>query len=348
MSAIAELQERIRAAAAQSAPLRIVGAGSKDFYGGELTGEPLRTTTLNGIVAYEPAELVVTALAGTPLADVEAALAARRQMLAFEPPRFEHRGTIGGAVAAGLSGPRRAYAGAIRDYVLGVRVIDGQGRALRFGGQVIKNVAGFDVSRLFAGSLGTLGLITEVTLKTLPQPAHELTVIREADAATAVRLCNEWAGQPLPLSATCHHEGRLYVRLSGATAAVEAAVAQLGGERLEPAATFWSSLRDHTHAFFASATTVWRLSVPSTVAPIDCAGPQLIEWGGALRWLTGDVPSELRERLAKLGGHATCFRAPTRNAAPFQPPPPALLELQRRLQHAFDPRGIFAAGRLYL
>jgi glycolate oxidase FAD binding subunit len=345
MSAIAELQERIRDAGSRSTPLRIVGSGSKDFYGGAVRGEALHTSSLNGIVDYEPAELVLTVQAGTSLTEVEATLASRGQMLAFEPPRFGGRGTIGGAVAAGLSGPRRAYAGAARDFVLGVRVIDGRGRALRFGGQVIKNVAGFDVSRLFAGSLGTLGVLTEITLKTLPLPQYELTLVQEADAAAAIRTCNEWAGQPLPISATCHHDSCLYVRLSGAEPAVRAARERIGGELLDDADAFWDAVRDQRHAFF-DTVQLWRITVPATTPPLDILSPQLLEWGGALRWVAGEIPAATRAQMAAAGGHLTCFRDTPRNDAPFQPLPAPLLELHRRLKHAFDPHAIFNPLRM--
>ena len=347
MTAVSDIQQRVRDAAASATPLRIVGSGSKDFYGGPLVGEPLSTATLVGIVDYEPAELVVTVQSGTPLADIDAALDARGQMLAFEPPHFGAAGTIGGALAAGLSGPRRAYSGAARDFVLGVRIIDGQGRALRFGGQVIKNVAGFDVARLMAGSLGTLGVLTEVTLKTLPKPSTEVTLVRAATEAQALTLCNEWAGRPLPISATGHLDGHLYVRLSGASAAVNAACGQVGGERLRDDAAFWTALRDHSHAVFTQAQTVWRISIPSTTPPLGLAAEQLIEWGGALRWIVGDLQSDARERIAALGGHVSCFRSVARSTFAFQSLPSALHELHRRLKHVFDPMAILNRNRLY-
>lgn len=347
MLTIGDIQQRVQDAAASATPLRIVGCGSKDFYGGALIGEPLSTTALDGIVDYEPAELVITAQSGTPLAAIEAALAARGQMLAFEPPHFAAAGTLGGAVAAGLSGPRRAYSGAVRDFVLGVRIIDGRGRVLRFGGQVIKNVAGFDVARLLAGSLGTLGVLTEVTLKTLPQPDVELTLVHAADEARALELCNTWAGRPLPVSATCHLDGRLHTRLSGATAAVTAARAQLGGEIVHDGAAFWSAIRDHSHAFFAHARTLWRISVASTLPPLGIDAPQALEWGGALRWIAGDLSAAERERIANLGGHVTCFRSAQRAHVAFQTVPAALHTVQRRLKQVFDPANIFNRNRLH-
>jgi glycolate oxidase FAD binding subunit len=347
MSDLHELSERIRAAAARRQPLRIRGAGSKDFYGGPLHGDLLETSALRGIVDYEPSELVLTARAGTPLAEIEAALAQGGQILAFEPPRFGDHGTLGGAVAAGLSGPRRAYAGALRDFVLGLRLVDAAGLEHRFGGQVIKNVAGFDVSRLVAGSLGTLGLISEVSLKTLPLPAVETTLRFELDQATALLRLNQWAGQPLPLSASCFHDGLLHLRLSGAEAAVRKARERLGGEPADEPG-FWDGIRDQHASFFSGAATLWRVSLPPTAAPLDSALPQLIEWGGALRWLAGDADAALLRRLAaQLGGHATLFRAADKSAGAFQPLPPALLALHRRVKAALDPAGLFNPGRLY-
>ena len=241
---------RIRAAYAEGSPLILQGGGSKTFYGNADEGEVLSTRTLTGIVDYQPKELVLTARAGTPLDEIETALAERNQMLAFEPPHFGGAATLGGSIATGLSGPRRPYAGAARDFVLGVRMIDGTGQPLRFGGQVIKNVAGYDVSRLMAGALGTLGLITEVSLKVLPKPAAETTLQFELDEAGAIKNMNRWAGQPLPLSATSWHADLLTVRLSGAESAVHAARAQRGGELLHDAAAFWQRLRDQATPFF--------------------------------------------------------------------------------------------------
>jgi glycolate oxidase FAD binding subunit len=339
-------RERILAAVAD-APLRIRGGGSKDFYGQDTRGELLDTRAYSGIVAYEPTELVLTARCGTPLAEVEATLAERGQMLAFEPPRFG-AGTIGGCVAAGLSGPRRAAAGAVRDFVLGIKLLDGEGRALAFGGQVMKNVAGYDVSRLACGSLGTLGLLTDISLKVLPRPAAEASIRFELSQAEALRRLNEWSGQPLPLSASCWHEGVLTLRLSGARAAVAAAQARLGGEAVADVVEFWSGMRDQRHAFFADASApLWRLSLPSTAAPLDLPGAQLIEWGGAQRWLRGGEAGRVRAAAAAAGGHATLFRGGDKGDGVFQPLSPPLHTLHRRLKDAFDPRRVFNPGRLY-
>ena len=342
-----DIVSAVRAAHDSQAPLRIRGGGSKDFYGGMLAGEVLDVAGHRGIVAYEPTELYITARCGTPLAEVEAALAERGQMLAFEPPHFG-AATVGGCVAAGLSGPRRQQAGAVRDFVLGVRLVDGAGQVLDFGGQVMKNVAGYDVSRLVAGSLGTLGVLAEVTLKVLPKPVAEETRVFEMDDTEAIARLNRWGGQPLPVSASFWHDGRLWLRLSGAQAAVAAARGRLGGQLAVDAAQHWSSVREQTHAAFAGSP-LWRLAVPSTAPSPGLDGLRAIEWGGAQRWYAGDLEA-VRGAAARVGGHAVLFRAAEslrcREGA-FEALPPALLALHRRLKKAFDPRGILNPGRLY-
>lgn len=330
----------------ENRPLCIRGSGSKSFYGREVSGDALDVAAYQGIISYEPTELVLTARAGTPLSEIEVVLAHNRQMLPFEPPHFGPGATLGGCVATGLSGPRRAYAGAVRDYVLGVRMIDGQGTDLRFGGQVMKNVAGYDVSRLMAGSLGTLGLLLEVSLKVLPLPVEELTLRFDMKESEALDRMNRWAAQPLSLSATSYHEGALTVRLSGASAAIKSVRQKLGGEVVEEADAFWRSVREQYHPFFQNAHTLWRLSLPSTAPAVE--GQQLIEWGGALRWLSGDVNAAFIRKLAvELGGQATLFRSPEPGFEPFHPLKGVLLELHQRLKKNFDPHGIFNPGRLY-
>jgi glycolate oxidase FAD binding subunit len=347
------LIERIRAAHADGLPLIIQGGGSKTFYGSADEGEILSARPLTGVVDYQPKELVLTARAGTPLAEIEALLAEQKQMLAFEPPHFDGAATLGGSIAAGLSGPRRPYAGAARDFVLGVRIIDGTGQPLRFGGQVIKNVAGYDVSRLMVGALGTLGLMTEVSLKVLPRPAACATLQFELTEAVAIEKMNQWAGQPLPLSATSWHAGLLSVRLSGAPSAVQAAQARLGGEPLKDADAFWQRLRDQTTPFFDKHPStqnqgLWRLAVKSSTPPLNLGDRQWIEWGGAVRWLVSDLPAAtLREAAHRAGGHATLFRGVTPVDGAFTPLTPALLTLHRNLKQRFDPRGILNRGRLY-
>jgi glycolate oxidase FAD binding subunit len=337
------LQDRIRDAAARGTPLRLRGGGSKDFYGNEPRGEFFDTRGYAGIVSYEPTELVVTARCGTPLSDLEQELESHHQYLAFEPPHFGPDATLGGCVAAGLSGPRRASAGALRDFVLGVKLVDGRGRALGFGGQVMKNVAGYDVSRLAAGSLGTLALIAEVSLKVLPRPASEATRALEIAEDAAIEAMNRWAGQPLPVSATLWHRGRLLVRLSGSEPAVRAAAQKVGGSALE-SQNVWNEVREHTHAFFGGAEPLWRLALPSSSPPLGLPGETLIEWGGAQRWVRG---GDARDAARKVGGHATLFRSGSKSGGAFSALDPVLLDLHRRLKAAFDPAGILNPGRLY-
>jgi len=347
---LAYLQDRIRDAAARRAPLRLRGGGSKDFYGGALAGEVFDTRGYAGVVSYEPTELVVTARCGTRLEELEATLEASGQMLAFEPPRFGADATLGGCVAAGLSGPRRAAAGAVRDFVLGARLLDGRGRELSFGGQVMKNVAGYDVSRLLAGSLGTLGLILEVSLKVLPRPAAELTLQLEFPEQGAIEALNRWAGQPLPISASAWRGGDLGLRLSGAPSALRAAARKIGGRPMDPAQAgrFWSGIREHADPFFAGDAPLWRLSLPSQATALGLPGEQMIEWGGALRWLrTRADAAAVRAAAERAGGHATLFRAADKTAGAFAPLSPVLLRLHRELKAAFDPAGIFNPGRLH-
>jgi glycolate oxidase FAD binding subunit len=350
---IEQLSNTVREAGREQRPLHIQGSGSKSFYGHAVQGTTLDVTPYRGIVSYEPTELVLTARAGTPLAEIEAALANQRQMLPFEPPHFGAGATLGGCIAAGLSGPRRAYAGAVRDYVLGVRIIDGKGDDLRFGGQVMKNVAGYDVSRLMAGSLGTLGVLLEVSLKILPLPAEELTLRFDMAEREALETMNRWAAQPLSLSATCYCEGVLTVRLSGAVAAIKSVRQKLGGEVVQDAERFWLSVREQQHEYFKSAKDLWRLSLPSAAVTINVpfsnvSTRQLIEWGGALRWLASEASSAtIREAAAALGGHATLFRSNQSNDEPFHPLTPPLLVVHQRLKKTFDPHGIFNPGRMY-
>jgi glycolate oxidase FAD binding subunit len=344
-----EFKERIAAAAHAGTPLRLHGGGSKDWYGQTLQGEPLDTRAYRGIVAYDPTELVVTARCGTPLAELERVLAEQNQMLAFEPPHFG-AATVGGVVASALSGPRRQCAGAVRDFVLGAVLLDGQCCAQRFGGQVMKNVAGYDVSRLLAGSLGTLGLILEVSLKVLPKPFFETSLRFALNQADALAQLNAWGGQPLPISASAWHDGTLTLRLSGADAAVKAARRRLGGEEMPEATPFWTALREQRDDFFAAAgeAGLWRLSLPSVAAPLALPGRQLIEWGGAQRWLHSSADAAaIRAAAIQLGGHATLFRGGDKSAGVFQPLAPTLAKIHLRLKNAFDPAGIFNPGRMY-
>jgi glycolate oxidase FAD binding subunit len=343
---IPELCERVREAAARKSALRIRGGGTKDFYGASVAGEIVEMSPYAGVVAYEPKELVLTVRAGTPLAEVERVLEAERQMLPFEPPHFGPGATIGGAVAAGLSGPRRPYAGAVRDFVLGARIVNGKGEDLSFGGRVIKNVAGYDVSRLMAGALGTLGVLTEISFKVLPRPVEETTLAFEMDEAEAIRQANTWAGQPLPISATAWQDGVLRVRLSGAPPALAAARARMGGSE-SPDAAHWHALREHELPFFRAAT-LWRVSLPQAREPLELGARPLVEWGGGVRWVAGEQDAlALRSTVERAGGHATLFRAADKSAGAFHPLKPAILKIHKRLKAAFDPAGILNPGRMY-
>jgi len=362
-AALNQTIDRVRAAYADRRPLRLRGGGTKDFYGQALQGEILDTRVLTGIVSYEPSELVVTARAGTPLAELEAVLAEQGQVLAFDPPSFGAGATVGGMVAAGLSGPTRAAVGSARDYVLGVHMVNGRGELLQFGGQVMKNVAGYDLSRLLCGSLGTLGLLTEVSLKVLPRVTAQATLRFECDQAAALLQLRRWAAQPLPVQASCWVEDAgqqlLYVRLGGARAAVAFAVKTMGGIQEDEGrvASDWVALREQTLPFFARQDDecLWRLSVPDTAPvlpmPPSGAGP-LLEWGGALRWVKAPASAmqALRASVAAVGGSTQLFRhaasAGERLPQVFEPLGEPLARIHRELKKQFDPHGIFNPGRM--
>ncbi len=345
---IADLQARVKHHAAHRIPLSISGTATKIFYGGKIVGEPLVLSSYSGVIDYQPRELVLTVRAGTPLAVIETVLAAEKQMLPFEPPYFGEGGTIGGIVASGLSGPRRPYVGAVRDFILGTRLLSGKGEVLRFGGQVIKNVAGYDVSRLMSGAMGSLGILLDLTFKVLPRPVAEITLCFEANQTDAIRRMNEWAGKPLPLSATMWYQGKLMVRLSGGKNL--AAVRQkMGGEKMpdHTAAAHWRNIANHAHIFFQGDMPLWRLSLPQTAAPLGLENPELIEWGGGLRWLRGDWDAKiLRSQVQALGGHATLFRGGDKSAGVFHPLDPVLAKVHRNLKNAFDPANILNRGRM--
>jgi glycolate oxidase FAD binding subunit len=357
-AAVTAIVERVRAAHAAGEPLRIRGGGSKDFYGEEPTGALLDVTALAGDADHEPTELVVTAPAGMKLVELETQLAAHGQCLAFEPPRFAPGSTVGGMVAAGLSGPARASAGSARDHVLGVTMVSGTGELLHFGGRVIKNVAGYDVSRVIVGSLGILGVIVEVSLKVLPIAEAEATLRFDCKPREALARLHAWGARPLPLDASAWWNGNLIVRLRGSQAAVAEGQAALGGEPIAPAAAtpFWQGLRDHTDPFFAAAddaiahqdATLWRLSLPQSAPLLGLAGDELIEWHGAQRWLATALPAaQVRDAAAAVGGHATAFRARDKSAGAFAPLAPPVRAIHERLKRAFDPKGILNPGRLY-
>jgi glycolate oxidase FAD binding subunit len=353
-TALERLATQVREAAAARRPLVIRAGGSKDFYGNETPGERLDPRAYAGVVAYEPTELVLTARAGTPLADVERLLAGAGQMLAFEPPHFGAQATLGGCVAAGLAGPRRAAtgpaSGGVRESVLGARLLDGRGVVLSFGGVVIKNVAGYDVSRLLAGSLGTLGVLLEVSLRVVPKPSAERTLVLDLDGPAALLRMTALGREPLPVSATVWEAGRLAIRLSGAESAVAAAAGRLGGALLGAveAEAFWRSVREQTRPFFAMGPRLWRVALPANRPPLGLAGEECLEWRGMLRWLVTDATAEvIRARAAALGGHATLFRGPRAGTEVFTPLAPAVARIESRLRAEFDPAGIFNPGRMH-
>jgi glycolate oxidase FAD binding subunit len=357
-AALDRLVDQVRAAQADGAALCLRGTGSKDFYGGPARGAPLDTRALRGICSYEPTEMVITARAGTPLAELEATLAEHGQCLAFEPPRYGGGGTVGGMVAAGLSGPARASAGSVRDFLLGAVLLNGRAQLLRFGGQVMKNVAGYDVARVLPGSLGILGVICEVSLKVLPVAPARTTLVFTCTQAQAIEHVHRWSATALPISASAWRGGRLQVRLAGAHAAVGAATARLraqfdGAPLDEPAAAaLWAGLRDQADEFFTGAAAgeqrLWRLSLPSSHPPLELPGDVLIEWGGAQRWLLSDAPADLiQARASRAGGHAAIFRARERPSDFLAPLPDKLVAIHKSLKRAFDPQGIFNPGRLY-
>ena len=345
------LQQTVAQACDQRRPLCIQGAGSKLFLGhsdqcSDNTALDMRTHS--GIVNYEPTELVVTARSGTPVAELEAALKVHGQMLAFEPPQHNKDSTIGGVVACGLSGPRRPVCGSVRDHVLGVRCINGRGELLSFGGQVMKNVAGYDVSRLLTGSMGTLAVMLDISFKVLPAPEAESTQVFELTQQQALHKMLQFMARPLPVSATAYNDGRLYVRVSGMEVAVAAAIAELGGEQADN--NWWSALRNQTLPLFDNndSRNLWRLSVPASALLPEIDGDSLVDWGGAQYWLRTDADaSVVREQANRMGGHATLYSGDRDNIDVFHPLPKPIMRWHQRLKGAFDPCNILNPGRMY-
>lgn len=354
--ALRELIDQVNTARHEKRQLRIVGGGSKAFYGRPqpeylADDQQLTTRALSGIVSYEPSELVITARAGTSLQEVEDTLARHGQYLAFEPPHFTPNSTVGGMVAAGLSGPARATRGAVRDFVLGTTLLNGRGEVLSFGGQVIKNVAGYDVSRLLCGSLGSLGVILEVSIRVSPVPVSSVTLRLSISQKEGISQVNKWLAQALPIDASVWHEDTLILRLSGARAAVQHALTLIDGEPVEAAeaTAYWDGVRHHTYPFFArarEASRLWRVSVPPTTSPQQWGegAHELVEWHGGLRWVHTADPAagtSIQARAQRLGGHATCFYGTPGNASVFTPLRPPLDRLHRQLKKAFDPADVF-------
>jgi len=341
------LVERVREATARRAPLRVLGGGTKQFLGRAVDGELLATSGHRGILRHDPAELVLTARGGTPLAEVEAQLARCSQRLPFEPPHFGADATIGGTVAGGLAGPARAWAGPLRDFVLGARVLTGDGRVLRFGGEVMKNVAGYDVARLMAGSLGILGVLLDVSLKVLPLPAGERTLALECDEPGALERLAQLSRGALPLTAGSWTGGRLHLRFEGSDATLNVIERRVGGEVVPDAQAFWASVREQSHAFFAGRQPLWRCTLPPLVPSLPLEGAPLLEWNGLQRWYRCPPGVSAFEAAAAAGGHATLFRHASGAHEVFASLAAPLLQLHRALKREFDPAGILNPGRMY-
>lgn len=352
-TALLRLIDQVRSAASEGRQLDLRGGDTKAFLGGRRQGDPLELRELAGISSYEPTELVVTARAGTPLSQLDAALAASGQYLPFDPPRFGAGGTVGGMVAAGLAGPARAAVGSVRDFVLGMTMLDGRGEVVTFGGQVMKNVAGYDLARLIAGSMGVLGMILEVSIKVLPCPKAVRTLALEVDEADALGWMNGWRSRPLPINATAWHAGLLHVRLAGAGAAVASAARLIGGRVLDAdgQAQTWALVRDQRHRFFDTGRAqhaLWRFSVPAGRPPLPLDGDVFMEWGGCLRWVRTSACAEaVHEAARRVGGHAVRWRGEGPDAQRLAPMNDTLVRLHRQLKNAFDPHGIFNPGRLH-
>ncbi len=346
-----QLIERVLEARDGGHKLNIVGGGSKAFMGraADPDAGTLNVGEHTGIVEYHPVELVLTVRAGTPISEIEATLAEQGQALHFEPPRLAPEATIGGTLATNLSGPARPWSGSVRDQVLGVRLLNGKGEHLRFGGQVMKNVAGYDVSRLQAGAMGTLGVMTEISLKVMPKPAASMTLVQEMAMDEVIHYMNSRSAEPKPITGACWVDGKVYLRLSGARSAVEATAEKWSGEVLEQGDAFWQQVQDMQHEFFAgNDVPLWRFSVGSTAATPPLEGNWFIDWAGAQRWYRGEGQLSDMEPLARAaGGQVSLFRGGDRNGEVMHHQPEALKSIQRRVKNSFDPDNIFNPGRLY-
>ena len=329
--------------------VNICGHGSKNFYGRKTDPslEILETKNHQGIISYQPTELVITARSGSSISDIKTALDEKNQMLAFEPPQFNNQGSIGGMIACGLSGPSRPFAGSVRDAVLGVSCINGKAEKLVYGGQVMKNVAGYDISRLMTGSMGTLGLLLDVSIKVMPKPEHEITLVLEQSAEQTLSTWEKLGSQALAISASCQIDERLYIRLSGNSAAVKHAQSNIGGIEHDNGSQFWQQLRDHELAFFNDSRPLWRLSLAPATMALNITGNTLTDWAGAQRWIKTDESAEVVRQLCEShGGHATLFNPADNVIEAFHPLASGVAMIHKQLKQAFDPVGILNPLRM--
>ncbi len=339
----------VRSAFRNSEPLRIVGSGSKSFLGRPIVGTLLDVSDNEGISSYEPSELVLTAKAGTKLKEVVKTLGESRQMLGFEPPAFGDNATIGGTIACGLSGPRRPFSGSARDFVLGIQCINGKGELQSFGGQVIKNVAGYDVSRLMVGALGTLGILCEISIKVLPMFEVEKTLIHETNEQSALKEMTRWTRQSLPISAMSFLDGKLRIRLSGTENGTRIAESLIGGDLDALGETYWAQLKEQKLDFFNRSDSLWRLSLPPVAKSVSLKGDCLIDWAGALRWMySNESPQKIFDYARTTGGHAMMFRSDSqRSSNRFSALSEPVGRIHRNLKRSFDPAGILNPGIMY-
>jgi glycolate oxidase FAD binding subunit len=344
------LQQQVLNALSNETPLNIQGGGSKNFLGNASLSSalPVDVTMHRGIVDYDPRELVLTARSGTPLSQIEEVLALAGQMLAFEPPHFGEGATLGGTVACGLSGPRRPYSGSARDFVLGCKLINGQGEILQFGGQVMKNVAGYDVSRLMVGAYGTLGIMLEISLKVMPRPAASITVVRKCSSADAIASMSALLSQPYPVDGACYDDECCYIRFSGSAQAVKEARTKISGDVMSEPDAFWHGLKEHSLPFFQEKGALYRIVVKPATPPLPIDGAWLLDWGGAQRWFYSEEDiATIRRQVELAGGQVTVFRGSNQNNNIFQPLSAPVMAIHQKLKTSFDPKNIFNRGRIY-
>ncbi len=342
-----EITSVIQDAYRQKQALVIKAGDTKNFYGRNIQAKTLSVANHTGILEYEPSELYITVKSGTPLVEIEQTITKENQIIPCESPHFGATATLGGMVASGLAGPRRVSAGAVRDCVLGTEIVNGKGEYLRFGGKVMKNVAGYDVSRLMCGALGTLGVLMCITIRLLPKPLYEHTVVIELDSHTAIKKMNQWAATPMPITATFYDGQDLYLRLSGSLSTIEACKKEIGGKTFDQNELFWTSVKEQTHEFFQTDLSLWRISVPPATGILNIPGDNVIEWSGALRWYVSDADEQLiRKEAEQVGGHACLFRGNTTEQR-FHPLSHTSMKIHKNLKKTFDPAGILNPGKMY-